>query len=265
MALTGIQDRAAFATTARRDMWWIQPLLILLGFSAFIVYSTWAAYQNEYYTSGPYLSPFYAPEIFGSSPHAWFGPKPVWWPTWLRFSPSLLVLWAPGLFRFTCYYYRGSYYKAFWADPPACSVGEPRNQYLGEKTFPLILQNVHRYFFYVAAVFVVMLSWDVWKALWFADASGVEHFGIGLGTIIMLVNVILIAAYTFSCHSFRHLIGGSIDLLSAKPVRLKSWQCVSCLNAKHGNFAWYSLFSVGFTDVYIRLCSMGIWHDWRIL
>jgi len=265
MALTGIQERAAFGATARRDTWWIQPLLVFLGFSAFIVYSTWAAYQNAHYTSGPYLSPFYAPEIFGDSPHAWFGPKPDIWPDWVRFSPSLLVLWAPGLFRFTCYYYRGSYYKAFWADPIACSVGEPRDKYLGERSFPLILQNVHRYFFYLAALFVVLLSWDVWKALWFDGADGAVHFGLGLGTLIMAVNVVLIAGYTFSCHSFRHLIGGSIDVLSAKPVRLKSWRCVSCINAKHGNFAWYSLFSVGFTDLYIRLCSMGIWHDWRIL
>ena len=26
----------------------------------------------------------------------------------------------PALFRVTCYYYRGAYYKALWADPPSC-------------------------------------------------------------------------------------------------------------------------------------------------
>ena len=57
---------------------------------------------------------------------------------------------SPACFRFTCYYYRGAYYKAFWADPPACAVGEPRKSYRGENSFPLILQNVHRYFLYVA-------------------------------------------------------------------------------------------------------------------
>jgi hypothetical protein len=30
-------------------------------------------------------------------------------------------------------------------------------------------------------------------------------------------------------------------------------------------FAWFSLVWVAFTDVYVRLCAMGIWVDWRIL
>jgi hypothetical protein len=29
-------------------------------------------------------------------------------------------------------------------------------------------------------------------------------------------------------------------------------------------WAWLSLFWVGFTDVYVRLCAMGIWHDFHI-
>ena len=123
---------------------------------SFVVYATWAAFQGEHYTFGPYLSPFYSPELFGDSPHAWFGPKPAWWPGLLPFSPALLILWAPGGFRLTCYYYRGAYYKAFWADPPACAVGEPRKSYRGERSFPLILQNVHRYFLYLALLFLVV-------------------------------------------------------------------------------------------------------------
>src|SRR5437867_7017245 len=118
-----------FGETSRRDRWWVTPLVVSLAFSAFIVYSTWAALQGNHYHFGPYLSPFYSPEIFGDSPHNWFGPKPGWWPSWLPFSPALLILWAPGGFRLTCYYYRGAYYKAFWADPPSCAVGEPRNKF----------------------------------------------------------------------------------------------------------------------------------------
>jgi hypothetical protein len=30
-------------------------------------------------------------------------------------------------------------------------------------------------------------------------------------------------------------------------------------------WAWFSLFWVGFTDAYIRLCSMGVITDWRII
>ena len=93
------------------------------GLGTFIVYSTWAAFQGAHYYFGNYVSPFYSPEIFGNSPHAGLDQSPAWWPAWLLFSPALFILWAPGGFRLTCYYYRGAYYKAFWADPPACTVG----------------------------------------------------------------------------------------------------------------------------------------------
>ena len=175
-----------FGVTSRTDVWWLRPLLVLLGLSSFIVYATWAAFQGEHYAVGPYLSPFYSPEIFGSSPHSWFGPKPTWWPMVIPFSPALLILWAPGGMRFTCYYYRGAYYKSFWADPPACAVGEPRKSYWGENSFPLILQNIHRYFLYLAIVFVIILAYDAWKAMWFIDpATGEESFGIGVGTLVL--------------------------------------------------------------------------------
>ncbi len=253
-----------FGATMRRDAWWAQPLLVFLGLSAFIVYSTWAALQGAHYHSGPYLSPFYSPELFGDSPHAWFGSKPGWWPGWLPFSPALLILWAPGGFRFTCYYYRGAYYKAFWADPPSCTVGEPRKSYLGENSFPLIMQNVHRYFLYVALGFILVLAHDVWKAMWFTDAAGKTSFGIGVGTLVLAVNVVLLGGYTCGCHSLRHLVGGFMDQVSKAPSCHATYQCVSCLNRRHMLWAWMSLVWVGFSDLYVRLCSMGVWHDVRL-
>lgn len=256
----------AFGQTLRQDNWWIQPLLVFLGLSTFIVYSTWAAFQNAHYWFGNYLSPFYSPELFGSSPHALFGEKPKWWPAWLLFSPAFLILWAPGGFRFTCYYYRGGYYKAFWADPPACAVGEPRKSYWGEHSFPLLMQNIHRYFMFLAVFFLVLLAHDVWKALWFLNpATGEMQFGIGVGTLVLAINVTFLSCYTFGCHSMRHLIGGLFDQLSKRKTRLKLYDCSSCLNRRHMMWAWFSLFWVGFSDVYIRLCSMGIWTDWRLL
>src|SRR3979490_730933 len=166
-----------FGQTARKASWWIPQLFAFLGFSAFIVYSTWAAFQNGHYHYGPYLSPFYSPEIFGDSPHSWFGPKPAAWPAWLPFSPALIILPIPGLFRLTCYYYRGAYYKAFWADPPSCSVGEPRSSYRGENSFPLILQNIHRYMLFLSVAVLIVLAFDVWKAFWFTDpATGTVSF-----------------------------------------------------------------------------------------
>ena len=255
-----------FGTTSRRDNWWAAPLSVFLGLSAFIVYATWAAFQGEHYHFGPYLSPFYAPELWGDSPHAWFGPKPGWWPGLLPFSPALLILPFPGGFRVTCYYYRGAYYKAFWADPPSCSVGEPRKSYLGENSFPLIIQNIHRYFLYVAVAFLFMLAYDVWKAMWFENpATGQVEFGIGVGTIVLFVNVVLLTSYTLGCHSLRHIVGGRRDEVSKSPVSDACYSCSSALNYKHQLFAWCSLFSVMFADVYVRLCSMGIWSDLRIL
>ena len=270
MALSNLSVQRPFGATSRTDTWWTQPLLVFLGFSAFIVYSTWSAFHPlsdgncAYWFNGNganYLSPFFSPEIFGYSPHALFGPKPGWWPGWLIFSPAFLVLWAPAGFRFTCYYYRGAYYKAFWADPISCAVGEPRKQFLGERYFPLIIQNVHRYFFYLAAIFVVLLAHDAWKALWFTDLAGKVHFGLGVGTLVLILNPIFLGLYTFGCHSLRHLVGGFLDAKSKAPTCAKAYNCVSCLNTRHMLWAWISLFWVGFTDVYVRLCATGKIHD----
>jgi hypothetical protein len=257
-------DSARFGRTARRDAWWVQPLAVGIGLSAFVIYSTWAAFQGTHYTFGNYLSPFYSPELFGESSHAWFGPKPAAWPGWMPWSPALLILWAPGGFRLTCYYYRGAYYKALWADPPSCTVGEPRHRYHGESAFPLVLQNVHRYFLYLALIFLVILGYDVWKAMWFDNGAGGEAFGLGVGTLVLAGNVLLLGSYTLSCHSLRHLVGGCADHLSS-PSRITAYRCATCLNRRHMAFAWASLVWVGFSDLYVRLCSMGIWSDVRLI
>jgi hypothetical protein len=254
--------RRGFGETMRRDAWWLPQLGAFTILSGFLAYATWAAFQNANYEFGPYLSPFYSPLLFGDSPHAWFGNAPRWIPA---ISPALLILPFPAGFRFTCYYYRGTYYKAFWADPPGCAVGEPRNSYRGEKKLPLVLQNVHRYFLYFALAFLVILLLDAWRGFWFADDAGVKHFGIGLGSLVLTTNVVLLGGYTLGCHSLRHLVGGYLDRFAGRPARRAAYDCVSCLNRGHMRWAWASLFWVAFTDVYVRLCAMGIWHDWRLL
>ncbi|HET9276208.1 MAG TPA: hypothetical protein VFN96_09070 [Gemmatimonadales bacterium] len=251
--------RRRFGETTRRDAWWVQPLVVFLILGGFVVYATWAAFQNAHYTHGPYLSPFYSPELLGDSPHAWFGPKPGWWPGWLPFSPALIILPFPALFRFTCYYYRGAYYKAFWADPPACTVGEPRQKYLGERYFPLILQNIHRYFLFISVGFLVVLGYDAWKGFWWADG-----FHVGLGSLILLANVVCLAGYTFGCHSMRHILGGFRDQFSKGPVLRAPYRCSTCLNAQHHRWAWLSLIVVALSDLYVRMCSMGVWTDPRL-
>jgi hypothetical protein len=255
-----------FGSTMRRDSWWAQPLATFLVLGAFVVYATWAAFQGEHYEYGPYLSPFYSPLLFGDGPHSWFGPwtRPAWWPGALPFSAALLILWAPGGFRFTCYYYRGAYYKAFWADPPSCAVGEPRSHYRGEHSFPLILQNVHRYFLYLALLFLIVLWRDVWVALWFPEPTGGTRFGIGVGTLVLAVNSALLTGYTLGCHSFRHLVGGRLDRFSLHPTQTRWYDTACRFNCNHNRWAWASLFGVALADLYVRLCSMGVLADWRL-
>jgi hypothetical protein len=270
VAVVSLPVRRSFGETTRRDRWWVIPLLTFVGLGSFVVYATWAAFQGEHYHHGPYLSPFYSPELWHPpgkpSHHAWFGELPGWWPGWLPFSPALLILWAPAGFRLTCYYYRGAYYKAFWADPPSCAVGEPRKGYIGESSLPLILQNVHRYFLYVAIIFIGLLAYDAVRGFIFekADHTGYQ-FGIGVGSLVLVLNVFLLGGYTFGCHSLRHLVGGRMDCVSKNPTCHKLYKGCSALNRRHPLWAWASLFGVMFADVYVRLCSMGIWTDWRIV
>ena len=279
--VNGLQRRK-WGETLRKDSWWIAPLVVFSILLAFLIYANWAAFQNDHYTYGNYLSPFYSPTLFATPPvegaddaarrtehlhHSFFGEQPSWWPAFLPFSPALLILMFPAGFRMTCYYYRGAYYKAFWADPPSCAVGEPRNNYLGENYLPLIMQNIHRYFLYFALLFLVFLARDAYLGFFF-DTDGDGHyneFGVGVGTLVLCLNVVLLSGYTTGCHSLRHLIGGYMDKFSGSTVRTKAYECVSCLNRKHMTWAWCSLFWVAFSDIYVRLCSMGIWEDFRII
>lgn len=260
-----LPPQRGFLETLRTDLWWVTPAISFVILTIFLCYAPWAILHPENYWVGNYLAPTYSPLLFGDSPHAMFGPKPGWWPTWLFFSPAALILWAPGGFRFTCYYYRGAYYKIFWGDPPACAVGEARKSYLGENWFPLILQNAHRYFLYLALIFNIFLIHDAYKSFWFADtATGTEVFGVGVGSIVITLNATFLALYSFSCHSLRHLVGSYLDKLSSKPIQKKAYGCVTCLNKSHPIYAWMSLIWVMFADIYVRQVAAGNWIDWRI-
>jgi hypothetical protein len=266
-----LAPQRSFGNTSRTDRWWVQPILVFTGLGLFVIYSTWAAFQGKNFEFGPYLSPMYSPVLWGNSEHAWFGDgkgPPSWYPTWLpswaSYSPAFLILWAPAGFRLTCYYYRGAYYKAFWADPPNCAVGEPRKGYIGESNWPLMIMNIHRFFFYLAALFILMLTIDAIQAFRFKVGDHHE-FGIGVGTVILCANAVLLGGYTFGCHSFRHLVGGRKDCISESPLCLKAYNACSALNGRHMLWAWMSLIVVGFSDLYIRLCAMDKLHDYRII
>src|SRR5204862_76576 len=187
------------------DAWWARPVTTAIVLGSCIVYSTWAAFQNAYYWAPPYLSPFYSPCLSAKCLHVTFGwgLPDISLPIIGVLSPAFLILWGPGLFRLTCYYYRKAYYRSFWFSPPGCAVTEPHGRYSGETRFPLVLQNVHRYFFYFALIFAAMLTWDAVEAFHWPQGWG--HAGVG--TLMLSANAVLIWGYTLSCHSCRHLCG----------------------------------------------------------
>ena len=240
--------------TLRTDAWWLEPLLVVLVLGAFAVYSTWAALQNAHYYAAPYLSPFYSPCLAKSCQHVSVPLVGSWW----NLSPAFLILWIPGGFRATCYYYRKAYYRSFFGSPPGCAVRDVARRYSGETRFPFLLQNVHRYFFWLSLPVLVFLWYDAILAFNFGG-----RFGMGLGTVVLLVNAALLSLYSLSCHSCRHLCGGHANVFSKAPTKHSLWRAASRLNERHMLFAWISLIGVGLTDVYVRLLSMGIIRDVR--
>lgn len=246
------------AKTLREDSWWLYPAVTFAVFTAFVVYATWRAFAGVHYYAAPYLSPFYSP-CMGSQcveGSADFGRPFDFWP----FSPALIILIIPLGFRMTCYYYRKAYYRSFWLSPPACAVAEPHGRYSGERRFPLILQNAHRYALIASALVAAILTYDV--VLAFRDSTG-DWGHMGLGTLVLLVNVVLIWGYTLSCHSCRHLIGGRLRHFSKHPLRYRAWTWVTKMNPHHPKFAWLSLFSVALADLYVYLLSTGTITDPR--
>ena len=224
---------------------WLYPTLVVVILSVFGVYTAWVVLLQPVAQFGPYLSPFESPLV-----------------TLGRVPPGIFVVWAPLVFRATCYYYRKAYFRSFFWHPRSCAVPEPRRgAYHGETRFPWVLNNLHRFAFYVIVVQVLFLLFDAIVAFRFGG-----RFGVGLGTVLMVVNLVLLGGYTFGCHALRHLAGGGLDCFSCSRsarARFQLWKGITVLNIKHDRWAWASLFSVWLTDVYIRLLMAGFLHDPR--
>ena len=224
---------------------WLYPTFVVFVLTVFGLYTAWVVLFQPVSQYAPYLSPFASPLIRID-----------------RIPPGILVVWAPLIFRATCYYYRKAYFRSFFWHPRSCAVDEPhRGRYRGETAFPLVLNNLHRFTFYVIVVQVLFLIFDALVAFNFGG-----RVGVGVGTVLMVVNVLLLSGYTFGCHSFRHLAGGGLDCYSCSRTaraRFRLWKGVTVLNLKHDRWAWASLFSVWLTDVYIRLLMSGALHDFR--
>lgn len=267
---TTARDSASPAGSMRRDAWWVQPLITFLVLTGFIIYATFRTFENAYFTTlplgephqlnvgmelyrqgrvGDLLSPFYSP-LFAID----------WRLLGYYVSPALLILPFPLSFRLTCYYYRKAYYRSFFWSPPACAVkGAGRPGYTGERKFPFILQNLHRFTFYFAFIFIFILAYDIIKSMHYVDG-----WGFSLATIVFFLNVFFLCMYTFGCHSWRHLVGGGLDCFSCdrmSKTRHGLWKKFSVLNNNHALWAWVSLFGVALTDLYVRLVTSGAITD----
>ena len=247
--------KAGFGVTQRQDPWWAEWLGVVVGLGILGVYAFTAAEvgQGEW---GPYLSPFYSPKFLQLTTLLHTDTVPRGLPVAL--IPLLVILG----FRGTCYYYRKAYYRAFFADPPGCAVGEARSGYAGETRWPWLIQNAHRYFMYLATIALLFLWYDMLVAFFphLGHFYDYPAFNLAPGSVVMLVNVILLSGYTFGCHSLRHLIGGKNDCMSCAPAQLAGWKTASKFNEKHMQWAWASLIWVCLTDLYIRLGGMGVLH-----
>ncbi len=246
-ATTAAPQRLGFRQTLRTDAWWFEPALVFVSLSIFFGWLTISIFLPAWaFEIGPYLSPVYEPKLWDSE--HWY------------ISPAFVVLLGPVPFRATCYYYRRAYYRSYFLSPPACAVGDVGRTYKGEARFPLILQNLHRVFMYVALAFVVFL-W-IGAVRGFHDPD--EGWGIGLGSLVLVVNAFLLMMYTFSCHSLRHFVGGGLDCFSCTRwtrTRKRVWDYVSEWNTRHRLWAWTSLIFIVFTDLYIRFVANDIITD----
>ena len=239
--------------TNRRDRWWLAPgvqglLFTICATYLFVSGVLWTPIFGTAYEVDGYLSPLYSPLLVLP-----------FLPTW--FSPAILILWIPLGFRATCYYYRKAYYRFYFADPPGCAVGEPRihRGYKMEAAFPFILQNLHRYFLYLAFIPLAFLGLDAAVSLF--HGGGIR---IGFGVVLLFVNSLLLSGYSLSCHSLRHIVGGRLDCFSCSVnarVRHGLWQRLSSLNRHHMAWAWASLITVTAADLYVRLLALGVFTD----
>lgn len=242
------QSAARFGKRASQPGWWWEPAFTLAAFSGFLIYSLWEVFTHQRGQYHNYVSPYFSPNVAG----------------WLHIHvlPAIFVAWIPLFFRASCYYYRREYYRAFFWDPPACAVGERRRHYTGETRPPQAWNYYHRFFLYLSIVVVFFLWVDAYRGF---DFGG--HFGIRLGSLILLIDALLLTLYTFSCHALRHLVGGNLDCFSCRgraSSRYRLWRWVSALNRRHGLYAWVSMFWVWGTDLFVRLLINGTIHDVRL-
>ena len=174
------------------------------------------------------------------------------------YSPTVLIVPIPGLFRLTCYAYRKDYHRHIFKHPVGCDNSDrgdkSTRRYTGEKNAFFQLENMHRYLLYTGILLLPFFYYDFYVSLAYNDS-------LRIGSLVILANALTLTAWTLSCHAFRHLIGGNIDCYSCTSggkQRKKLFDVQTWWNKRHEAMAWLSLLVIFFTDLYIRALVAGI-------
>ena len=183
------------------------------------------------------------------------------------YSPTILIIPIPTLFRLSCYAYRKDYYRHLFRHPLGCSNQErgerAERAYTGERNAVFQLWNLHRFFLYAGLVILPFFYYDVFHSLTYTGS-----FALRLGSLILLANTLIVTTWTLSCHALRHLIGGNLDCYSCVyggKARKSLFDLQSWWNSHHEAIAWVSLLTFFFTDLYLRALQAGVPLDIRFI
>jgi hypothetical protein len=179
--------------TARRDRWWLAPLLTATGLTAFGIYSiVVVATGTDYvYTKGGalYLSPFYSPDLKS-------------WGLDLPFSYAFFVIWVPlgfrrhvlllpqGVLPIVLPVTAGVRGDRAAAEPLSRRSGVSLRPHERPPLLPLPGDDRPR-----------LPGLRRGARLLLPGSDGSLHLGVGVGTLVLVANVVLLAMFTFGCNS----------------------------------------------------------------
>ena len=214
-----------FAKTQRRDAWWAGPLVTALVLGGFVIYTTFRIFQNAYFQFGhgtevaaracvsalaDVLAAVGAAGLgagvdFAGDVHSVDAG---------RVSADVLLL-SQGVLPGVLFGSAGV--RGGRAAGPICRARR------GCCCFRIFIAT----FLYVALVFIVILGYDAIHSFIWPTADGGLTFGVSVGSLVLTTGTTLLALYTFSCHSLRHLVGGNVDCFSCVARRADAVQAVA--------------------------------------
>ena len=185
-------------STLRRDAWWTELLPVIIVLGGFGLYATLRAFEGAFYSLGTLSFAFLfsadrsAASLVAAFSRAAGARRPA------RVSRHLLLLpqsLLPRIFSRSAGLRRGRASQAQISRRDQHFLSSSRMSTATFYTWPLF--------------FWAFCGTTPIKGFFFDG-----QFGIGVGSLILLFNVILLSFYTLSCHSLRHLAGGKMDCFS---------------------------------------------------